>query len=49
MHVRSKSDQVLDILENLGHDGKDFGFPYGNDRWLVYIFSLSRFLDRFAL
>ena len=36
------------ILENLGHDGKYFGFPYGIDRW-HYNFSLSRVLDSFAL
>ena len=36
------------ILENLGHNGKYFGFPYGIDRW-HYIFSLSRVLDSFAL
>ena len=34
-------------FENLGHDGKYLGFPYGIDR-LRYIFSLSRCLDRFA-
>ena len=33
---------------NLGHDGKNLGFPYGIDRW-HYTFSLSSFLDRFAL
>ena len=39
---------VLRILENLDHVGKYFGFPYGIDPW-PYIFSLSRFLDRFTL
>ena len=58
VHVRHKSlyislpfsaiHQVLRIFENLGHDVKYFGFHYGIDRW-HYIFSLSRFLDRFAL
>ena len=38
---------VLRILENLGHDGKHFGFPCGIDR-LHYIFRLSRFLHRFS-
>ena len=41
-------DQVLRILENLGHDGKYFECPHGIYRW-HYILSLSRFLDRFAL
>ena len=36
------------FLENLGHGGKYFGFPYEINRW-HYIFSLSRFLDIFAL
>ena len=40
--------KFLRILENLGHDGKYFGFPYGIERW-HYIFSFSRILDRFAL
>ena len=31
-----------------GLRGLSFGFPYGIDRW-HFIFSLSRFLDRFAL
>ena len=40
--------EVLRILENVGLDGKCFGFPYEIDRW-HYIFSLSRFLDKFVL
>ena len=39
---------VLRSLENLGLDGKYFGFPYGIDRW-HYIVSLTRCLERFAL
>ena len=57
VHVRYKSLYIslpfsanyqLRILKNLGHDCKYFGFLFGIDRW-HYIFSLSRFLDRFAL
>ena len=42
------NDQVLRNLDNLGHDGKYFGFPYWIDRCHC-IFRVSRFLDRFAL
>ena len=45
---QQQRDQVLRILENLGHGGKYFGFPYGTDRW-HYIFSLRRVLDRLVL
>ena len=44
----TSNDQVWRILENVNHDGKYFGFPYGIDRW-QYIFGLSRFLDRLSL
>ena len=46
--VKQQREMTKRILENLGHDSKYFGFRYGIDRW-YYIFSLNRFLDKFAL